>query len=708
MSVVFVFLLIAILAGWVALAVRRERITLEEMYSRPEFVRRLWSIHLPTTKNKLILFIVFCAVLRTIIFFSFPSAEQATADIEKQQTIVRRIEAQDTPELKDEKAKRDAQKKEVERIRGLLKPEDFGNGGLKEMRLKQEEATLKMFDDQVAAAQSIASRRANQEAQKETSGATVAGGVPAFIMPGVGFLMLSLAGMVILRRKNRGHVDPKNGYQGSAKWAKWSHINLSETHRWLLPVWASYVGTTKRWSLSSRFFGGIGMTFYAPPEGDAVNTHFLLLGGTGSGKGFSIFNHILMNSKTPSIYQDGKSECPCIMQPRWKNAIRWGCAADGGWPSMRWNPLAECFADPEPEDALMTLAAAVIPDPENAGEGDWVTKLARPIMVELLMTRQWNTLGEFADAILGMPLAELVDTFELPRGRAAILEGKNSKEYVAGTLDSQLYGYRLGWGRVVTSGHDFTLDQLIEKGGYILSVETEQTRKNPLQLMWYMIFRKLRRSARPRPVNILLDEAMGAGKIPQVMEALAELRSRKVSIWMGWQDPEQIQKVYGQVAAKGLYNSFGNRIHLVHGISPDAAKRLSEESGNWSKDRGGHAGLGLGMSGPSLNLTSGTDDQTATPLFTQTEILNRSRSSAERWAVIFGREATKNGDPILCMMQGSSNAWNRQPSPEEAAEELARYRSVKPAAPVPEPPAAEEMAFAGAAPAPVDVNDLGW
>jgi hypothetical protein len=39
------------------------------------------------------------------------------------------------------------------------------------------------------------------------------------------------------------------------------------------------------------------------------------------------------------------------------------------------------------------------------------------------------------------------------------------------------------------------------------------------------------------------------------------------------------------------------------------------------------------------------------------------------------------------MMQGSNNAWNRQPSPEEAAEELA---------------------FAGAAPAPVDVNDLGW
>ena len=376
---------------------------------------------------------------------------------------------------------------------------------------------------------------------------------------------------------------------------------------------------------------------------------------------------------------------------------------------MRWNPLAECFADPEPEDALMTLAAAIIPDPENAGESDWVTKLARPIMVELLMTRQWDTLGELADSIVGMPLEEIVATFELPRGRAAILQGKNAKEYVAGTMDSQLYGYRLGWGRRVTSGHDFTLDQLIEKGGYVLSAETDQSRKNPLQLMWYMIFRKLRRSARPRPVNILLDEAMGAGKIPQVMEALAELRSRKVSIWMGWQDSEQMQKVYGQASVKGLYNSFGNRIQLVHGISPDAAKRLSEESGNWSKARGGHAGLGMGMSGPSLNLTSGTDDQTATPLFTQTEILNRSRNSAERWAVIFGREATKNGDPILCMMQGSSSAWNRLPSPEEAAEELARYRDpIKPTAPAPEPPAAEEMAFAAAAPAPVAVDDLGW
>ena len=114
------------------------------------------------------------------------------------------------------------------------------------------------------------------------------------------------------------------------------------------------------------------------------------------------------------------------------------------------------------------------------------------------------------------------------------------------------------------------------------------------------------------------------------------------------------------------------------------------------------------MSGPSLNVTSGTDDQTATPLFTQTEILNRSRRSAERWAVIFGREATQNGDPILCMMQGSSTAWNRQPSPEEAAAELARYRDAKPTTPAPVQPEAEDMAFAYADPAPVEVDDLAW
>ena len=703
MTAVLILFILAILAGWIALIIRRERITLDEMYSKPQFIRLLWMIRIPPVIG--VIGLGFLAIL-LVSSLTGGNERQGQASQGRRQSIAKLVEAQETPELKKAKAERDVQKMEFERIQGKLKPEDYGTGGLKEMMLKQQGLVLKLAEDDVKKQQTSLSKKAEIQAVRESSGNS--DGLPAGLLVGPSIALLGLGSLLVWKMKNRGHVAPKSGYQGSAKWAKWGQISFSDTHRWLLPIWASYSGTTKRWDLSNRFWGGVGMTFYAPPEGDAVNTHYLLLGATGSGKGFSIFNHIMMNSKTPSIYQDVKSECPCIMQPRWKNAIRWGCAADGGWPSMRWNPLAECFADPEPEDALMTLAAAIIPDPENAGESDWVTKLARPVMVELLMTRQWNTLGEFADAILGMPLAELVETFELSRGRAAILEGKNSKEYVAGTLDSQLYGYRLGWGRTVTNGHDFTLDQLIEKGGYVLSAETDQTRKNPLQLMWYMVFRKLRRSARPHPVNILLDEAMGAGKIPQVMEALAELRSRKVSIWMGWQDPEQIQKVYGQASVKGLYNSFGNRIHLVHGISPDAAKRLSEESGNWSKDRGGHAGLGMGMSGPSLNVTSGTDDQTATPLFTQTEILNRSRRSAERWAVIFGREATQNGDPILCMMQGSSTAWNRQPSPEEAAAELARYRDAKPTTPAPVQPEAEDMAFAYADPAPVEVDENAW
>lgn len=702
-AAVFIFLLFAILAGWVALVIRRERIGLQEIYEKPGFVRMLWAIRIPP---KIAAVVIFALGLMVMTTTTLPAPKEVVREMEKVDAAAKRKAAIDTPELKKAKEKRDAQKKEVERIRSLMKPEDYGNGGLKEMRLKQEETLLNLAQMDVDQWQREASQKARLEARKEVGGES--SGLPGFVIGIQAFGLLGIGGFLFWRIKRRGHVDPKSGYQGSAKWAKWGQILFAKDHRWMLPIWVSYSGTTRRWSLTQRFFGTVGMNFYAPPEGDPVCTHFMVTGQSGSGKGFSIFNHIMVNSKTPSIYQDVKSECPCIGLPRWKNAIRWGCAADGGWPSMRWNPLAECFADPEPEDALMTLAAAIIPDAENAGDGDWVTKLARPIMVELLMTRQWNTLGEFADAVLGMPLDEMVQTFELPRGRAAILEGKNSKEYVAGTLDSQLYGYRMGWGRTVTSGHDFTLDQMIENGGYVLSAETDKTRKNPLQLMWYMIFRKLRRSARPRPVNLLLDEAMGAGKIPQIMEALAELRSRKVSIWMGWQDPEQIGQVYGRDAAKAVYNSFGNRIHLIHGITPDTAKKISEEAGNWSKARGGHAGFGLGMTGPSLNMTSGTDDQTAVPLITQTEIMNRSRNRSERWAMIFGRDATKNGDPILCMMRGSSSEWNRQPSPEEAAAELARYRDpVKPAAPVQAVPEPEELAFAPSA-APVDTEGLAW
>lgn len=637
------------------LYIQRERLDLDALYGSPT---RVWWLYWPRSPLWMMPLALYVVLMFGVMLGGMFGASKASKPHEMSETRIARISAQ-MAEQEKSPLERDLEKKLADaKARGdkiqvllyTLGLESERNNTAFRLRRK-------------------ASHQAAEEIREEN---------PAYSWLLLANVMLPLgvfAGLFAFIKHRKKHTT-KAGYQGSARWAKWGEILVSRTPRWLVPIWANYSGNTERWSLASRLWLNIGRTYWAPPEGDAVCTHVLVLGATGSGKGFGLFNHVMQNCKTPVIYQDVKAECPMILHPRWRNAIRWGRSSEGGWPSMRWNPLQECYADPEPEDALMTLAAAIIPDAE--GEGAWVTKIARPIFVELCMRMRPATLGDLADAILNIPLHDLVDQFDLPKGRRAMLEGKNMKEYTAGTFDSEMYPYRMGWGRTVTSGHDFSLDDIIDRGGYILSSETEELRKNPLKLFWNLLLRRLRRSAKPRPVTILMDEATGAGKIPNLKEALLELRNRKVSIWMGFQTRAAVDTVYGDKEAKTLLNAFGNRVNLIHGIAPEDAEALSKECGNWSKARGGHVSVGVGMSGPSLNISSGTDDQTAIPLITQTEILNRSRNSKERWAVIMGRDVTKKGDPILCMMAGSRDDLTRTPSPEEAEAELAKYRDPQP------------------------------
>lgn len=453
------------------------------------------------------------------------------------------------------------------------------------------------------------------------------------------------------------------GAHGSARWARRDEIITAPEPRWVIPLWCANDGTARPWEMRETrgFWAMAGLAALAPPEGDAVCTHFLLLGASGSGKGASIFSHVMCSSRVPSIYQDVKGECPNIDHPRWKNAIRWGRAAHEGWPSMRWNPFQEVFDDPEIESAAMTLASLLIPD---GSSGDsWVAKLARPILAKLIISKKWQTPGEFADEVMNKSLQEILQMGDTPGGLMALLGGKNVPEYISAEFLTNMNAFRIGWGREVTSGHDFTLDQLIDNGGYVLSAEADETLRLPIRMLWAMLLRRLMRSVRPRPLNILLDEAVAAGKIPDVLNALVTLRNRKVSIWMGFQSVEAIEEVY-EKKAKALADAFGNRIYLLRNISPRDAKQLSENMRSWSKERGGHVGLSIGSSGPSLSLTSGTDDITALPLLSAEDIETRGHRN-EYWAVVSGHSISKSGYPIL-VQTVAGDELTRRPEPGEA------------------------------------------
>ncbi len=465
-------------------------------------------------------------------------------------------------------------------------------------------------------------------------------------------------------RRNR----TRGGFQGFARWSKWNEVIFSPTYRFLIPLWISYASTTRDWYLWERYVGNVGLAVFAPPEGDAVCTHYLLLGATGSGKGAAIFSHIMATSRGGCIYQDIKAECPMIDTPKWRNAIRWGCAAEGGWPSMSWNPIIECRNDPDPENAFLNLATVLIPDAE--GENAWIPKLARPVVAEMLMSGRWNSIADFADELKGRPFKDICESVNMPAGLQAGLQGRNVSEYLFTSAWAETTVFK-GWARDVTTAHDFSLDDLIARGGYILAAETEESRRAPIKLMWAMLLRKLMRSSERRNLTLLMDECKVAGKLPHFADALVTLRNRGVSIWSAWQSESQIISVYGREEGEAILDAFGNRVSLLHGINVRDAEALSKASGNWSKKRGGHMSFGMSMSGPSLTGTTGGSDENPIPLITATDILNRSRCLEDRWAIISARGGTTKGNLIIARMM-PGHEWARPPKPDEIANEWAR------------------------------------
>lgn len=458
--------------------------------------------------------------------------------------------------------------------------------------------------------------------------------------------------VLLWRRLSRKHAE-KHQNHAAAAWAAWSEVCRAPTNGkkgdvwiWTLPVLVHRRGSRDAWTL------GASPTVIAP-KAEACYRHILLEGGTGSGKGFFFFSHLIASSRRPFIYQDFKGETPGY-DLLWKRSglrpITFGASAPGGWPSMRWNPVQECLNDPNPKDAFQTLAAALIPDPENH-EASWVPETARPVLAHLLTHGGYKTLGDLSDHLVNEGVIGVLDSANLPQGMKKDLEGgQNVKEYVGVTIAVRLAPFSYGWGRVVTGGHDFSLEDILIRGGYVLSAETIRARRAPLVLFWQLLLRKAMTENRHWGTSFLMDEALAVGKISDADDALNTLRSRGISLVFGVQTESGLEKIYGN-GAHSLIDAFTSRVWLLNGLNARDRKKVVEDMGSYTDMRSSGG--------------SGDDTPQPSPLISQDDLKERGRRPEDRWAIFDVMGATSTGRSIIARMIPGPPDLVRLPSPEE-------------------------------------------
>ena len=250
---------------------------------------------------------------------------------------------------------------------------------------------------------------------------------------------------------------------------------------------------------------------------------------------------------------------------------------------------------------------------------------------------------------MGQGLDQVLASARVPQGLLKALEGKNVREYLGTTFFSALAPFHSGWGREVTARHDFSLADVCTTCTYVLSAEPEPTRRTPVTVFWQMLFRRLLQTSRPVPLALLFDEALAAGKIPSVRDALVTLRDRKVSIIFGTQHLSGLKDVYGPTEGESLIASFTGRIILLNGLDPRDREWLVKSLGQRTI-----------RETRNKSITS-----TAIPLLTLDDLGRRASSEKVFWAVIDGPGMTRTGEPIIARMIGGPKDLIRQPREEE-------------------------------------------
>ena len=435
--------------------------------------------------------------------------------------------------------------------------------------------------------------------------------------------------------------------RGMAHWAAWRDVSYHKDWRFLIPIFVHYRGTAWEW------VKGAGRTLLALAE-ETCCRHLFLVGQTGSAKGFGIFGPIIASTRMPFIYQDFKGICTghdLLKERTGLEPIRWGAAAIGGWPSQQWNPLEEARRSSNPVDQFTFLAGLLIP---SRGKDDWVSELARPILAWIFARGDYHTLGEVYDDLVQEGVPAVLGKSGVPGGLLAALEGKNVKEYLGTTIFSAMGCFGGGWCRSTTSGHDFNIDEIFQRGGYVLSAESDITKRVPLTIFWRFIIGRIVSSNRYLGVTLLFDEALAAGRIPDVSTVLETARSKGVAVVFGVQHTAGVRRVY-EHEADGLMSGFAGRITLLNGLSTQDQKLLQESLGKCVVEEADGRGK---------------KDRIVVDLLTSDDLSRRANQFKKFWVVIDTNGATRTGTRILGQLVGAGGL-DRPPSKEEALAEVA-------------------------------------
>jgi type IV secretory pathway TraG/TraD family ATPase VirD4 len=344
--------------------------------------------------------------------------------------------------------------------------------------------------------------------------------------------------------------------------------------------------------IKSRLFLG-----RIPVPHSSENKHTLIIAASGGGKGVlltKIMMRISIMRTVKGLVHDNKPEwiIKCyrpdrgdlIFNPMDKRSIRWTI----------WNDIHDIVD-------IKNFASWIIPDLPGAKDPFWQNS-ARGILESILLYL-WKE-NECTNAAIrrmvnlsGEELAE-------------ILQGFPGAEYASRKDSISTLRTQMAWVDFLPDG-DFSIRDWVndpEKRGLLFLSNTEKTQAlfRPVLTLFVNAFSSHVLNLPDdtnRRIFMFLDEFTALFKLEKVIEMLKLGRSKGVSLWIAFQDFQQLEKIYSKEDMRTVINNCKN-IAVGQIKEPDAAAYLSKRFGKqefYEKAQTFSMGVANNRDGLSLN-----------------------------------------------------------------------------------------------------------
>lgn len=342
---------------------------------------------------------------------------------------------------------------------------------------------------------------------------------------------------------------------------------------------------------SKLFLGRIPMPY------GSENKHTLIIAASGGGKGV-LLTKVMMrisNMRTvKGLVHDNKPEwiLKCyrpdrgdlIFNPMDQRSIKWTI----------WNDIHDIVD-------IKNFASWIVPktgDPKSAYWEDTARGILESLMVYLWKNEEYT--NEAIRRMINLPGEEL----------AEILQGFSGAEYATKKDSLSTLRAQMAWVDFLPDG-DFSIRDWVndtDKRGLLFLSNTEKTQAlfRPLLTLFVNAFSSHVLNLPDdtnRRIFMFLDEFTALSKLEKVIELLKLGRSKGISLWIAFQDFQQLEKIYSKEDMRTVINNCKN-IAVGQIKEPDAAAYLSKRFGKqefYEKAQTFSMGVADNRDGLSLN-----------------------------------------------------------------------------------------------------------